>query len=114
MSVNVQKQIERFLMVTLLVALAGAVALNVVPNSRLESYLLKIGLISLVVTLSLISVEFAQGNQNIVNKGIVINVFIGIRLIAEVLAYWRTRVLRLPQHQEMSVSFLHYALNPKM
>ena len=98
-SMNVQKQTARFLIIILLVVLAGATALNLVPNSRLEPYLLKIGLIGLIVALSLIFVEFAQVNQSIANKPIIINIFVGIRLIAEVVAYW---------------SFLHYALNPKV
>ena len=99
MSANVQKQTDRFLIVILLAILAGAIALNVVSNSRLEPYLLKIGLIGLVVALSLVSVEFVRVNQNIANRTVITNVFIGIRLIAEVVAYW---------------SFLHYALNPKV
>lgn len=98
-TVNAQRQTNQFLLVVLSVALAGAVALNVIPNSRLESYLITIGLLSLTVVLSLILVEFVQINRNIAINSILKSIFIGIRLIAELVSYW---------------SFLHYALNPKI
>lgn len=97
--IDVQRQADRFLIVILLVVLASAIILNIIPHSRLEPYLLKIGLIGLIVVLSLISVEYAIGNQNTSDKAIITNVFIGIRLITEVVVYW---------------SFLHYAINPKI
>ena len=73
--------------------------MNVIPHSRLEPYLIKIGLLSLIFGLSLILVEFGQINLNISIKPIVTTIFIGIRLITELVAYW---------------SILHYALNPKI
>lgn len=99
MTVNTQRQTNQFLLVILLVVLAGAIALNVIPNSHLESYLLRISLLSLIVVLSLILVEFGQINRNMTIKPILISILIGIRLTAELVAYW---------------SFLHYALNPKI
>lgn len=98
-NVNVKRQTNQFLIVILLVILAGAIALNIIPNSHLESYLIKIGLISLIFVLSLISVEFIQINQDVADKPRVTSILIWIRLIAEFVAYW---------------SLLHYALNPKI
>lgn len=99
MTVNVQRQTDRFLIVILSVVLAAAIALNIIPNSHLESYLIKIGSIGLIVVLLLISVEFIQINQDVVERSTVANISIGIRLIAEIVAYW---------------SFLHYAINPRI
>ena len=65
MIVNAQRQTNQFPIVILLIVLAGAIAtpaegiaLNAIPNSHLESYLLKISLLSLTIVLSLILVEF--------------------------------------------------------
>ena len=99
MTVNVQRQTDRFLIVILSVVLTAAIALNIIPNSHLESYLIKIGSIGLIVVLLLISVEFIQINQDVVERSTVANISLGIRLIAEIVAYW---------------SFLHYAINPRI
>lgn len=97
-TVDAQRQTNQFLFVVLSVALVGAIALNIIPNSRLESYLVTIGLLSLTIVLSLILVEFIQINRIAINS-ILKSTLIGIRLIAELVSYW---------------SFLHYALNPKI
>lgn len=99
MTANAQRQTNQFLVVVLLIVLVGAIALNVIPNSHLEPYLIRIGLLSLTVVLSLILVEFARMYRIIAIKPIITNIFIGIRLIAQLVAYW---------------SFVHYALNPKI
>ena len=96
---NVQRLTNQFLLVILLVVLVGTIALNVIPHSRLEPYLIKISLLSLIFVLSLILVEFGQINLNIFIKPILTTIFIGIRLITEIVAYW---------------AILHYALNPKI
>lgn len=98
-AVNAQRQTNQFLLVVLLVISIGAIALNVIPHSRLEPYLIKIGLLSSIFVLLLILVEFGQINLNISIKPIVTTIFIGIRLITELIAYW---------------AILHYALNPKI
>ena len=98
-AVNVQRQTNQFLLVIFLVISIGAIALNVIPHSRLEPYLIKISLLSLIFVFSLILVEFGQINLNISIKPIVATIFIGTRLITELVAYW---------------AILHYALNPKI
>ena len=96
--VDVQRQANRFLILVLLVVLAGAIVLNIIPHSRIEPYLLTIGILSLVVALLPVSVDFIQIDRDSVSNQIVMTLLMGIRVTAELITYW---------------SFLHYALNPK-
>ena len=99
-TVDVIRQTTQLILAVFLLVFIGAIILNIIPNSRLESYLLKIGLLSLIIVSFLILVEFAQINRATSQELLTsLNLLIWIRLIVEMVAYW---------------SFLHYALNPKI
>ena len=98
--VNADKQTTLLVFAIFLLVVVGAIILNIIPNLRLESYLIKIGLVGLIFASSLTLIEFIQINQAIFHKTVsTSNLLVWIRLLAEIVAYW---------------SFLHYALNPKI
>lgn len=84
----------------------NAIILNIVPNLRVETYLLKIGVVSLLLYILLnIYGSISIGSSITANVNIQslfdrweLTVFMGVRLILSLVCYW---------------SFLHYAMNPK-
>ena len=98
-SANLSQKTTIFVLAIFFLVLVGTIVLNLIPHSRLEAYLLKIGLVALIAVMSLIFVEFIpirQANQSLTT---ILNSTIWIRLLAEIIVYW---------------SLLHYALNPKI
>ena len=84
----------------------NAIILNIVPNLRVENYLLKIGgcclllyiLISIWGAIAIgNSITTGRGIQGLLDRG-ELTVVMGVRLISILVCYW---------------SFLHYAMNPK-
>lgn len=109
---NIHLQTAKFMPVVFLVMLACAVILNIVSSSRSEPYLLRIGLISLVVYFALVFVGSAPINNEVISilNGSEVkltvrelqgrwDMILWFRLFAILICYW---------------SFLHYALNPKV
>jgi hypothetical protein len=109
---NIHLQAAKFMPIVFLVMLTCAVILNIVSNSRSEPYLLKIGLISLVIYFSIVFV----GSVPINNE--VISIWNGSRAestIRELQGRWDAILwFRLLTILICYWSFLHYALNPKM
>jgi hypothetical protein len=110
--VNISIQSAKVLPVAYLLILISAIVLNFIVHSRTEVYLLKIGLVSLIIYLSLAFISFLpilSALVPIVNQSKLeffiqqsqaqSSVFIGVQLIILLVSYW---------------SFLHYALNPKI
>jgi hypothetical protein len=96
---TIEQQTIQLIVVVVSLVFIGAIVLNIIPNSRSESYLLKIGLASLIVVLFLIFTDFKLTNNAIAPELPTSSNFLGwIRLVVAIIAYW---------------SFLHYALNPK-
>ncbi|MEL6439796.1 MAG: hypothetical protein AAFQ80_11145 [Cyanobacteria bacterium J06621_8] len=91
----------RLMAVIFVVTLICAIALNIIDHSRSEPYLLKIGLISLILSLlSLISKFMILDSIAIAGQlSLINNSLLWINLLCITVSYW---------------SFLHYALNPKI
>ena len=56
--VNADQQTTLLVFAIFLLVVVGAIILNIIPNLRLESYLLKIGLVGLIFASSLTLIEF--------------------------------------------------------
>ncbi|NJM88791.1 MAG: hypothetical protein HC847_18135 [Hydrococcus sp. RU_2_2] len=96
---TIEQQTIYLLLIVVSLVFVGAIVLNVIPNSRSEPYLLRIGLASLIAVLFLIFTEFTLLNNAIALEFLTSsNLLDWIRLVVAIVAYW---------------SFLHYALNPK-
>ena len=98
-SANLNQKTTIFVLAIFLLVLVGVIVLNLIPHSRLEAYLLKIGLVALIAVMSLICVELIPISQASQSLMTILNLTIWIRLLAEIIVYW---------------SLLHYALNPKV
>ena len=101
-----------------LLLLAGAVVINLVPATRTERYLLRIGLGSLLVNLVLlfcsllpvgdgVSADLLARTAEIVNSNSQSNIPLWQR--AWMLLIWPRAITALVSYW----SFLHYAMNPK-
>ena len=98
-SANLSQKTTIFVLAIFLLVLVGVIVLNLIPHSRLEAYLLKVGLVALIAVMSLICVELIPISQASQSLMTILNLTIWIRLLAEIIVYW---------------SLLHYALNPKV
>ena len=96
---NLGQKTTMFVLAIFLLVLIGTIVLNLIPHSRLEAYLLKIGLLALIAVIGLIFVELIPIIQVSPSLMTILNLTIWIRLLAEIIVYW---------------SLLHYALNPKL
>lgn len=96
---NLSQKTTIFVLAIFLLVLIGTIVLNLIPHSRLEAYLLKIGLLVLIFVVGLIFVELIPIIQVSQSLMTILNLTIWIRLLAEIIVYW---------------SLLHYALNPKI
>jgi hypothetical protein len=98
---HIRLQATQLILVIFFLAFACGVILNVIPNSRSEPYLLKIGLISLIWSFVFVLIKFAFLEQiAIASKySLISNVLLWFNLISLTISYW---------------SFLHYGLNPKI
>ncbi|MEM9272246.1 MAG: hypothetical protein AAGA80_04675 [Cyanobacteria bacterium P01_F01_bin.143] len=87
--------------VIFVITLVCGVILSVISPSRTEPYLLKIGLVSLILYLGSVIVKFAWLERIAIaaQSSLVNNLLLGFSLICITVSYW---------------SFLHYALNPKI
>ncbi|MBE9118000.1 hypothetical protein IQ249_19050 [Lusitaniella coriacea LEGE 07157] len=109
---SIHLQAIKVMPVIFLIMLTFAVILNLIPPSRSESYLLRIGLISLAIYFALVlvtSISIHHGSVSISNGAeseLMIrelqnkwDAILWFRAIGVLVSYW---------------SFLHYALNPKI
>lgn len=105
-----QEQVLKFFPIVYLLVFVCAVVLNVISHSRSEPYLLKIGLISLVLYFSLILVSFLLCDTQTISLAAKPDLSLASR------AWKSNRVLWLlvPTIFVSFWSFLHYAMNPKL
>ena len=83
------------------VILACAITLNVIAHSRSEPYLLKIGLISLILSFGLVLSKFILFESSAIaaKSPSINNLLLWFSFLCLIVSYW---------------SFLHYAFNPKI
>lgn len=109
---NIHLQAAKFVPVIFLAMLVCAFTLNVVSSSRSEPYLLRIGLISLVVYFALVLIGSVPINNAVIS---LLNGFGAELTIQELQDRWNTILwFRLFSVLVSYWSFLHYALNPKV
>lgn len=96
---NIRSQSLPLMSVIFIVTFACAIILNVNSHSHSEPYLLKIGLISFILSLIFIFSKFVFLEEIAINLSLINNLLLWGNLLCITVSYW---------------SFLHYALNPKI
>ena len=98
---NIRLLATQLMSVIFFITLTCAIILNVIVHSRSEPYLLKIGLIGLILSFGSVFSKFAFLEQSAIASKFpqINNLLLWFGLLCAIVSYW---------------SFLHYALNPKI
>lgn len=89
---NIHIQAAKYMPVVFIIMLACAITLNVVSGSRSEPYLLRIGLVSLIVYFALVLAETVSINNTIISM---LNSTEAGSTIRELQGIWNTILLRV-------------------
>ena len=98
---KVRSQVIQLMSVVFSIALTCAIILNTIVHSRSEPYLLRIGLIGLILSFGSVFSKFVflEGSAIALKFPWINNLLLWFGLLCLIVSYW---------------SFLHYALNPKI